>query len=66
VVLGECLRRAALPAMSAGAANRSTCHSGKFHGITARTTPTGSYPIQLLSAEVATGWSARNSPAWSA
>ena len=42
VVFGECLSSAALPAMSAGAANRSTCQSGKFHGMTASTTPTGS------------------------
>ncbi len=42
VVFGECLSSAALPAMSAGAAKRSTCQSGKFHGMTARTTPTGS------------------------
>jgi hypothetical protein len=42
VVFGECLSRPALPAIRAGAANRKTCHSGKFHGITARTTPTGS------------------------
>jgi hypothetical protein len=42
VVFGECFNSAALPAMSAGAANRSTCHSGKFQGMTASTTPTGS------------------------
>ena len=42
VVFGECLSSAALPAINAGAANRNTCHSGKFHGITASTTPTGS------------------------
>ncbi len=42
VVFGECLSSAALPAISAGAAKRTTCHSGKFHGMTASTTPTGS------------------------
>ena len=42
VVFGECLSRAALPAISAGAAKRRTCQSGKFHGITASTMPTGS------------------------
>ena len=42
VVFGECLSSAALPAINAGAANRNTCQSGKFHGITASTTPTGS------------------------
>ena len=37
-----CLSTPVLPAMSAGAAKRTTCHSGKFHGMTARTTPRGS------------------------
>ena len=37
-----CLRIAALPAMSAGAAKRKTCQNGKFHGITASTGPSGS------------------------
>ena len=41
VVLGECLSSAAVPAINAGAANRNTCHSGKFHGITASTGPMG-------------------------
>ena len=39
--LGACLRRPTLPAISAGAANRTTCHSGKFHGMMARTGPRG-------------------------
>ena len=30
-----------VPAISAGAANRTTCQSGKFHGITASTGPSG-------------------------
>ncbi len=34
-----CLSRPTLPTMSAGAANRITCQSGKFHGMTASTTP---------------------------
>ena len=42
VVFGECLSSAPLPAISAGAANRNTCQSGKFHGMTASTRPTGS------------------------
>jgi hypothetical protein len=42
VVLGECLSSAPLPAINAGAVKRSTCHSGKFQGMTASTTPTGS------------------------
>ena len=42
VVFGECLSSAALPAINAGAANRNTCHSGKFHGMIANTTPIGS------------------------
>jgi len=40
--LEACLRSPTLPAMSAGAAKRITCQSGKFHGITARTGPRGS------------------------
>ena len=31
--------------MSAGAANRMTCQSGKFHGMTASTTPSGWYRV---------------------
>ncbi|EUA16211.1 hypothetical protein I553_1186 [Mycobacterium xenopi 4042] len=34
-----CLRIPTLPAISAGAANRTACQSGKFHGMTASTTP---------------------------
>jgi hypothetical protein len=30
-----------LPAIKAGAAKRNTCQKGKFHGITAITTPNG-------------------------
>ena len=36
-----CLSRPTLPAMSAGAAKRSTCQYGKFHGMTASTGPSG-------------------------
>ncbi len=36
-----CLSATALPAASAGAAARKTCQYGKFHGITASTTPSG-------------------------
>ena len=36
-----CLSSPTLPAASAGAANRIACQSGKFHGITASTTPIG-------------------------
>ncbi len=39
--LGACLSRPTLPAMTAGAMNRATCHRGKFHGMMARTTPSG-------------------------
>ncbi|CAO0833291.1 hypothetical protein SMICM17S_00687 [Streptomyces microflavus] len=35
-----------MPAISAGAAKRTTCQSGKFHGITARTTPSGAVADQ--------------------
>ena len=54
VTLGECLSRPVLPASRAGAAKRMTCQNGKFHGITARTTPSGSYATQLRLASVAT------------
>ena len=37
-----CFNTPALPAISAGAAKRNTCQNGKFHGITASTTPSGS------------------------
>ena len=49
-----CLRSPTLPAMSAGAAKRNTCQKGKFHGITASTTPRGRKATKLLvrSAEI--------------
>ena len=37
-----CLSSPTLPAIRAGAAKRITCHSGKFHGMTASTGPNGS------------------------
>ncbi len=37
-----CLSNPTLPAMSVGAAKRTTCQSGKFQGMTARTGPSGS------------------------
>ncbi|GAA1947629.1 hypothetical protein GCM10009798_03430 [Nocardioides panacihumi] len=42
VTSGLCLSSAALPAARAAQAKRSTCQNGKFHGITAKTTPIGS------------------------
>ena len=39
--LDACLSRPTLPTMKAGAAKRMTCHSGKFHGMTASTIPSG-------------------------
>src|SRR5207245_614427 len=47
-----CLSTAPLPAMSAGAAKRKTCQNGKFHGITASTTPSGSKRTRLRFAFV--------------
>ena len=38
-----CLSSPTLPAISAGAANRTTCQSGKFQGMMARTIPSGEY-----------------------
>ena len=39
--LEACLRMPTLPAISAGAANRTACQRGKFHGMIASTTPSG-------------------------
>ncbi len=39
--LEACFNRPTLPAIRAGAANRMTCHSGKFQGMTASTGPSG-------------------------
>ena len=61
-----CLSRPALPAISAGAAKRKTCQRGKFHGITASTTPSGWKLTKLLAASVSTGCGARKASAWSA
>ncbi len=37
-----CFNRPTFPAMRPGAANRITCHMGKFQGMTASTGPMGS------------------------
>ncbi len=54
----------ALPAMRAGAAKRKTCHRGKFQGMTARTTPSGSKATKLRLASVATFSGARKRSAF--
>ena len=41
--LEACLSTPTFPAIKAGAANRKTCQNGKFHGIIARTAPSGSW-----------------------
>src|SRR6266581_4705671 len=46
--LEACFNIPALPAMSAGAANRKTCQNGKFQGMTASTTPNGWKVTNLL------------------
>ncbi len=38
-----CFKTNVLPAIIAGAAARIACQKGKFHGITARITPSGSW-----------------------
>ena len=43
-----CFRTPAFPAISPGATKRNTCQNGKFHGITARTTPSGWKVTKLL------------------
>ena len=40
--VGACFRMPALPATSAGAAKRTTCQKGKFHGMIASTGPSAS------------------------
>ena len=50
--LPACLSRPALPAMKAGAAKRKTCQKGKFHGMTASTTPRGANVTKLCEASV--------------
>ena len=47
-----CFSTPALPAISAGAAKRKTCQNGKFHGMTASTTPSGSKATYELEASV--------------
>ena len=54
-----CFSTAALPAMNAGAANRITCQNGKFHGMTARTMPSGWNATKLFFAFVGMTSSAR-------
>src|SRR4029453_14040998 len=66
VTFEACLSSAPLPATRAGAAKRITCQNGKFQGITARTTPSGSKQTKLFEASVATGSRARKRAPWSA
>ena len=47
--LEACFSTAALPAISPGAAKRKTCQNGKFHGITASTTPSGWNATKLFA-----------------
>ena len=61
-----CFSTAALPAISAGAAKRNTCQNGKFQGMMARTTPSGSKATKLSRASVWAGSSARKRSACSA
>ena len=46
-------------AIIAGMAKRNTCQNGKFHGITASTTPSGKKFTKLFPASVSTGSGAR-------
>ena len=57
--LEACFSSAALPASRLGMAKRSTCQNGKFHGITASTTPSGRNATNALCASVLTISSAR-------
>ena len=61
-----CLSSPTLPAIRAGAANRMTCQSGKFHGMIASTGPIGWYRTKArpaFTAAASRGSSARNSSA---
>ena len=51
-----CLSTAPLPAISAGAAKRNTCQNGKFQGMIASTTPSGSKATKALVPSIVTGW----------
>ena len=57
--LGACLKTTTLPAMSVGTAIRTTCHKGKFQGITAKMGPIGSKRTPLRRPFVGSGssWS---------
>ena len=62
MTLGECLSSSPLPAATVGIAARITCQIGKFHGMTASTSPIGSCATQALTApepSSSTGRSAR-------
>jgi hypothetical protein len=67
-----CLRTPPLPAIRAGAAKRKTCQNGKFHGMTASTTPSGlkvtnafgALDRDRLAREIARACSAKCSQAW--
>ena len=64
-----CLSRPTLPAISAGAANRMACQSGKFHGMMASTGPSGwyfTYACWAPTAAESAGSSARKRAACSA
>jgi hypothetical protein len=61
-----CFSTPAFPAINPGAAKRKTCQKGKFHGMTANTTPSGLNVTKLLVASLATGSRARNRAAFSA
>ena len=50
-----CFSTAPLPAISAGAAKRNTCQNGKFHGITASTTPSGLKVTKASAPPMSTG-----------
>ncbi len=66
VTFGECFSRMPLPQATAGIAKRITCHTGKFHGITASTRPMGSWLTQASTPSMATFSSASIRRAFSA
>ena len=54
-----CLSATTFPAISAGAAQRNSCQNGKFQGMIASTTPSGSQRTVLRRASLGTARGAR-------
>ena len=64
--LEACLSRPTLPAIRAGARKRKTCQKGKFQGMTARMTPSGSQRTVASRGGASSGSGARMRAAFAA